>query len=198
MINLLTDERKKSIAYAKRNNQLLKWLIILGVALGGMVIIFAGSLFYIKQDIKAHEVSIAKSQASLEAQDEKGTLERVTEISGRLSLVVDVLSREVVFSKLLPHVGSLMPEGTSLNGLTLSRDTQGGIDLSIGARDYYTASQVLTNLQASDNQLFANADANSVDCESSTNAFYPCEVTIRAVLVKENPFLLLNMEDKDE
>ena len=104
MINLIPSSQKKSMAYARRNSMILKWLVIMLVAIAGLLVIFGGSLFYIKQDIKAHENSIKSGQKSLSDQDEQKTLERVSEISGRLSLVVDVLSKEVIFSKLLPHI----------------------------------------------------------------------------------------------
>ncbi len=193
MINLIPSSQKKSMAYARRNSMILKWVIIMLIAIAGLLVIFGGSLFYIKQDIKAHENSIKSGQKSLSDQNEQKTLERVSEISGRLSLVVDVLSKEVIFSKLLPHIGSLMPEGASLNGLSLSRESAGGIDLTIGATNYIVAAQALANIQASENLLFENADANDIVCDGiSNNGPYPCQATIRAVLVKDNPFLLLN------
>lgn len=198
MINLIPSEKKTTIAYARRNAFLLRWLSMISLAVIGLFIIFGGSMFYLKQESKAFEQSISTTQKSLESQKEKETLERVAEISGRLSLVVDVISREVVFSELIPHIGALMPNGTVLQGLSLSRDTQGGLDLSIGATDYITASQALVNLQSSDSLLFEGADANNIVCEGIEDPVYTCVASIRAVIVKDNPFLFLNQEKKNE
>lgn len=198
MINLLPQDRRDSIDYARKNVLLLRWIMIILIAILLLIVIAGGSLFYLKQDVKAREESIAKNKQSLSDQKEEETLKRVSEISGRLSLVVDVLSREVVFSKLIPHIGSLIPDGAALNGLSLSRDTEGALDLSISALDYNTASQALINIQASESLLFEGADANNVTCEGITEGPYPCLVSIRAVLVKDNPFLLLNQENLNE
>lgn len=199
MINLIPNNKKNTITYARYNSVLLKWLIMILIVIAGLLVILGGSLFYIKQDIKAHEESINSSKKSLADQNEQATLERVSEVSGRLLLVVDVLSKEVVFSKLLPHIGSLMPNGASLNGLSLSRESAGGIDLTIGAANYIVAAQALANLQASESLLFESADANDIVCDGvSDNSTYPCQATIRAVLVKDNPFLLLNQGVSDE
>lgn len=198
MINLMPKEQKTSIAYARRNSQMLRWVSMMIIAVVGLVVISAGSLFYIKQESKAYQQSIVDTEKDLKDQNEEKTLERVGEIGGRLSLVVNVLSREVLFSKLLPHLGSVIPDGAILQELSLSRETVGGIDLSIGAVDYETASQILVNLQASESLLFQGADVNNVVCEGTENPKYPCLVSIRAVLVKDNPFLLLNSEDNNE
>lgn len=198
MINLIPASNKASIYYARRNSFILGWLSLILFAVIGLVIILGGSMFYIRQEIKSNEQSIKTAQESLASQNEKETLERVAEISGRLSLAADVISKEVLFSKLLPYIGALMPDGTVLQGLSLSRDTQGGLDLTISATDYITASQALVNLQASDSLLFEGADANNITCDGSTDPVYKCVASFRATLVKDNPFLLLNQGAKDE
>ncbi len=197
MINLIPTDHKQAISYARQNSKLIGWLTGILVAVVGLAIIAGGGLFYINQDINTYKATIDNSKQKLKAENEEETLARVDEISGRLSLVVDVLSREVLFSKLLPHVGSLMPNGTVLDNLSLSRDQVGGIDLSIGAVDEFAASQALVNLQTSENILFTGADANSVTCENKDTA-YACTVSIRAVMVEDNPFLLLNQGGQDE
>lgn len=198
MINLIPTDHKQSIAYARHNTKLVGWLIGIAVAVVGLAIVVGGGLFYINQDVQNYKQAIAESEANLKAENEEEALARVAEISGRLSLVVDVLSREVLFSKLLPYLGSLMPEGTSLESLSLSREQAGGIDLSIGAVNEFAASQALVNLKSDKNLLFTAADANAVTCENTAPAVYPCTVTIRAILVDENPFRLLNQGEKKE
>lgn len=191
MINLIPTGHKQSIAYARHNSKLVGWLMGIAIAVVGLAIVVGGGLFYINQDINNYKQSNAVSQETLKSEDEEETLARVAEISGRLSLVVNVLSREVLFSKLLPYLGTIMPNGTILEGLSLSRDQSGGIDLSIGAVDEFAASQALANIKADGNLLFTAADANSITCENK-ETIYVCTVTIRAVLTEENPFSLLS------
>lgn len=198
MINLIPDTQKEVILFARRNNLLVKWVIGVAIAVAGLALIAGGGLFYLRQDSNTYANSIEQARTNLKAQDEKETLDTIGEISGRLSLAVDVLSKEVQFSKLLPYIGTLMPDGTILNDLSLSRDTAGGIDLSIGAVDYQAASQALVNLQQTDDpSLFKGADANSIDCEGSEDeAPYVCTASIRVVLAEKNPFQLLQQGNK--
>lgn len=200
MINLIPPAQKQDIAYGRKNNMLVKWVAGSLIALIGLAIIGGGCLFYLQQDSKTYQASIDEAKSNLKTQNETETLARVGEISGRLNLVVDVLSKEVVFSELIPHLGSLMPEGAILRDLSINREQTGAIDLSIGAVNEFSASQALKNIQSSDDSLiFRGADANTINCEGADDqAPYICTATITAVLTDTNPFLLLNQGAKDE
>lgn len=193
MINLMPPDKKSQITYARRNNFLIRWVIGIMFATAGIFVITGAGLFFLQRDSSNYRTSISESEQRLKEQKEEDTLAKVEDISGSLSLVVNVLSREVLFSKLLPHIGALMPDGTILRGLSLSRDQTGGIDLSIGAVDYESAAQALVNIQDSKSLLFTGADANKINCEGTEeDAPYICTATVRAVLTSDNPFLLLN------
>ncbi|MBA2279098.1 hypothetical protein H0V99_01490 [Candidatus Saccharibacteria bacterium] len=196
MINLMPPEYRQAISFSRRNTALIKWLIGIGIAATGLVLIAGGSMFYLKQDSKSLQQSIDSTKADLKSSNEEETLKRVAEISGSLKLVVDVLSREVLFSKLLQQIGLVMPSGTILQDLSLSRDLQGGIDLLVGASSYNTATQAQVNLQDQANGIFEKADIQSLSCEESSGVSgYPCQASMRALFIKDNnPFLLLNQE----
>lgn len=197
MINLIPTDHKTSITYARRNSKITGWLIGAIIAISGLAIIAGGGLFYINQDIARNEASIKETQSALTAENEKETLTRVEEIGGRLSLVVNVLSRELLFSKLLPYLGALMPEGAIFENFSLARDQIGGIDLTIGAIDEFAASQALANIKDPENLLFSEADANQITCENK-NTIYVCTASIRAILIEKNPFLLLSQGASDD
>jgi hypothetical protein len=107
-----------------------------------------------------------------------------------------VLSKEILFSKLIQQVGAAMPANTSLNGLSINK-VQGGIDLTASAVDYTAATQVQVNLSDAQNKIFTQADIVSINCSTGTSSStqdttYPCTVTIRALFAKNNPFLFIN------
>lgn len=195
MINLMPPAAKESILYARRNTILIKWMTFIGFAAAGVVLIAAAGLFYLKQDSSSYRASIDETKAELAAQNEADTLKRVEEISGNLKLVVDVLSNEVQFSRLLQQIGLVMPSGTILQDLSLSSDLDGGINLIIGASSYERATQAQVNLSDASNRIFEKADIVSLTC-SDTNPRdprYPCTAEMRALFIKDNnPFLLLN------
>lgn len=197
MINLMPPAQKEAILYARRNNFLIRWIVAILLAAVGIVVVAGGSLFYLSKDTKAYEEKNNETKAILAAQNETETLSRVSEISGSLKLVVDVLSSQVIFSELLPHIGEIMPSGTVLQDLSLNSQLKGGIDLEIGAVSQQAAAQAQVNLSDRANGVFEKADINSLTCGVSDEPTpYPCKVTIRALFINgENPFLLLNQGD---
>lgn len=200
MINLLPPDHKQAIRFARFNSTLVKWLSGIGIAAAGIAVITGGSLFYLRQDSSSLRTSIEHSKAELESRKEDATLQQAAEMSGNVKLAVDVLSNEVLFSKLLRQIGFALPAGTVLQSLSLTSDLGNtGIDLQIGSLDYETGTRAHVNLNDSSNGIFEKADLNSVTCETGTEeeepSPYPCQVSIRALFMEENPFLFISKEN---
>ncbi|MCW1908828.1 MAG: hypothetical protein KIH63_005835 [Candidatus Saccharibacteria bacterium] len=192
MINLLPTDVKNNIAYARHNRKLLRWCLGLIVGMAGTGLIVAFGLFYINQATNAYSEQISKTKLDLENQQLSQTEKRVEEISSSLKLMVQVLSREILFSKLLQQVGTAMPANSSLTGISISK-LSGGIDLTAMAADYDTATQIQVNLKDPANKIFENADLVNITCSAnSSDPRYPCTVTIRALFAKNNPFLFIS------
>lgn len=198
MINLLPTEQRKATLFARRNTTLVRWLIGILVATAGIAVITGGSLFYLKRDSTALKNEIDKTKAELVKQDEKKTLDRAEEMSGNLKLAVDVLSNEVLFSKLLQSIGEVMPPGTVLQSLSLTNDIASqGIDLEIGAIDYESGTRAHVNLNDSTNEIFERADLQTVKCDNQneeSTSIYVCTASIRALFSSNNPFMLIGKE----
>ncbi len=193
MINLLPPEFKQNIVYARRNTRLLHWTITMSLSMVGTAVIVLFGLFYINQSSNAYAAQIAKTEAELAAQKLPEIQKQVEDISGSLKLVVQVLSREILFSELLKQIGAAIPAKASLTGLSISK-VSGGIDLTAVASDYNTATQVQVNLQDPANKIFDKADIVSITCAatSTSDPDHPCTVTIRAQFSSNNPFLFIH------
>lgn len=195
MINLLPPEVKENITYARRNTRLRKWCIALFVsvlAIGGVVV--AGQL-YMQQSIRAYSTQVEQDKQQLEAQKLTETQNKVKDLTNSLKLVVQVLSREILFSKLLSQIGAALPNGSVLTDLSINT-VQGGLDLRASAVDYQTATQVQINLQDPNNKIFEKADIVNVQCAGTSTlgtapSEYPCTVQVRALFAKNNPFLFI-------
>jgi hypothetical protein len=189
MINLMPPELKNQITYARRNTKLRRYALAIVVGIAGIAaVVFAGQL-YIDQSIDAYQKQVEQSRSILAAQKLDETQKHVQDISNSLKLVLQVLAREVLFSKLLQQVGAAMPAGSALQSLSIS-GVQGGIDLQAVAADYQTATQVQVNMQDPRNKIFEKADLVSVNCNSDNvvDPRYPCQVSIRALFASNNPF----------
>ncbi len=191
MINLLPPDIKQAYHYARRNHHLSRWIMALLLVLAGALVITAAGWFYLNQTSRQYQSQIAASQKNLEAQDYKGVESQIKEMSNNLKLSVQVLSKQILFSELLTHLGTIMPKDTKLSTLTISQ-TEGGLDITAMAKTYASATQIQVNLSDSNNKLFSKVDLVSITCNDSDTSGYPCKVSLRALFAEENPFLFIN------
>jgi hypothetical protein len=198
MINLLPPELKTSYSYARRNVSLRKWVVVILIALIGLGVLGTFGLLALQQSSLDTDKAIVKSEQSLKQQNYEATQKQVKDITTSFKLVVKVLGQEVLFSQLLKQIATTIPLGSNLTGLTISQ-TQGAIDITANAIDYRTATQVQVNLADPNNKIFSKADIISITCNTKTDAstsgtaaLYPCNVNIRALFAKDNPYLFIN------
>lgn len=192
MINLLPSGLKQDYRYARRNRRVMHWIVGFGLGIAGMAVITGAGLFYMNHSIDSYTKQVATSNAQLQSQNLSGLQKQVTDISNNLKLVVQVLSKEVLFSKLLSRLGSVTPSNVILTNLAISQ-TEGAIDITAQTGSYNAATQLQVNLSDPNNQIFSKADIVSITCSSNaTNAKYPCTATLRALFATNNPFLFIS------
>lgn len=197
MINLLPPELKQGYKYARFNRRLLHWITAFIFAIAGVAVITTAGLLLMQSSINTYKSRISNTQAQLASQNLTGVEAQVTTISNNLKLMVKVLSKEILFSKLLTQLGNITPSNVELTGLSISQ-AQTAIVVTAQASDYNAATQLEANLSSPSNQVFAKADLVSVTCANGTQAAqlpnpnYPCTVNIQAVFTNNNPFLFIN------
>lgn len=195
MINLLPPDVKRSYWYAHRNVGLLRWIIALGIGLAGLAAISTAGLIYIRQQAQGYTGQIAAAEASLKQQNLSATQKQVKDITGSLKLAVQVLSKEVLFSKLLNQLATVTPSNAVLTDLTIAQ-AQSAVTITATTTDYNAATQLQINLADPANRIFAQADIISIACNatpvSGVVPHYPCTVIIRALFASNNPFLFVN------
>ncbi|MGH7142483.1 MAG: PilN domain-containing protein [Candidatus Saccharimonadales bacterium] len=197
MINLLPPDVKTSYGYAYRNTRLVRWVIAFSLSFIGLIVISTAGILWIHQTAQTYTSQITTEQNSLNQQKLPATEAQVQDISNNLQLTVKVLSQEVLFSKLLQQLATVMPSNTILTDLNIAQ-IQGGVDITAQATNYNTATQVQVNLAAPTNKIFTQADIENINCVTGSaisnplTAQYPCTVTIRALFAPNNPFLFIN------
>lgn len=197
MINLLPPELKEGYRFARRNVGLRKWLFYCVFALVGLVGITTYGMLTLHQSTKHYEQQISSTQQALKSANFDETQKQIKDISSSFKLVVQVLGNEVLFSDLFKQIGALIPANAKLTSQTISQN-QSAIDISAKAKDYATATQIQVNLNDPSNKIFSKADIVSISCGSSqqgsddTQQKYPCNVSIRALFAKNNPYLFVN------
>lgn len=200
MINLLPPELKQEYRYARYNRRLLYWLSASVLAIGGVVAIATVGLLIMGNNMDTYKTRIATAQTQLANQNVTGVQQQVTDMSNNLKLMVTVLSKEILFSKLLAQLGTLTPPNVVLTNLSISQ-TEKAIDITAQTANYNAATQLQVNLADPHSQIFSKADIVNINCASSgsttpgaSNTVYPCTVDIKALFTSNNPFLFINQK----
>jgi Tfp pilus assembly protein PilN len=192
VINLLPPDVKEEYRYARRNRFLVRWVTAASLCLLGGVLLLGGGFLYMHQAINTTTKQIALSNQQLESQHLTKVQAEVGSISNNLKLVVQVLSKEILFSQLLQRLGTVTPGNAILTNLNITQ-AQGGVEIVAQTTNYDAATQLQINLADPKNQIFSKADIVSIICQSGANAgAYPCTADIRALFATDNPFLFIN------
>lgn len=195
MINLLPQEQRNEIMYARRNTKLLRWVIGLSVAMALMVVLWGIGYFYIAASTASYRSHVEEKRQALKSEELTQAKDRIQNFSNNIKLVLAVLSQQVVFSDLFREIGSIMPPGTVLSTIEIN-EVEGGIDLTVKASNYNAATQTQVNLEDPSNTLFEKVDIISVNCGGSGE--YRCTANLRALFKDDNPFLFLNRANQNE
>lgn len=183
MINLLPPIHYQAMRIGRTNTRLLHWLVMAAVAVGGLILIVGAGWLYLNHQNTKLNASISSVNQQLEGQNLTEVQKQAKDINGNIKIINQVLSREIRFSALIQEIGSVLPPGTVLNSLTLSK-VDGPIDLSTSARDYPAASQIAVNLSDPKNNIFEKVDIVSINCNAAATTAYACDATYKALFSK--------------
>lgn len=196
MINLLPPSHKRALVYARRNTRLRAGVVGLSAGLILLMLVATGGFLILRQEVHSYNNNTANIEAELSRKGETSTITRMNNISNTLNLVVKVLSEQVLFADLFQQVGTIMPDGSILQNLSLTGDMTMGVDLQIGSVDYNTGTQVLVNFQDKNNKIFEKADLISLTCAdpATSEGPYYCTGNIRATFQEESQFSFLKRQ----
>lgn len=196
MINLLPDEKKEQLQYARKNRSLIIWCASILVSVVGMfgLLLFGSS--YIANSESQLSTSLDISNQRIEASGLVSDQLELEKLSNKLKTVVTILSKQVLFSELLPRMGSILPDGVLLRQINVSSDDQ-GLSLELLATEARLSATAQLNLESAENNIFEKADIESVDCSlqpssSGAPSLYPCTITMRVLFKQNSDFFFFN------
>ncbi len=201
MINLLPPEYKQTLFYSKRNRTMSRWVVALLLALLFSLIIVGVGWIYLDQSVKREAKDVEQTEAALKEQNIDETTAKVEEISNNTKLVLNVLSREILFSKLIKQLGASLPPGTALESITLE-GIEGGLTIQAFATNFNSASQIQVNLNDPENKIFKQADIETITCPTATaetseqeQSLYPCTVRLKALFSDNTEYRYIGGEE---
>ncbi len=158
MINLLPDGIKSDRRYATLNRKISHYFGLLLV----IVSLFCGSYGYgyltLTQEREQIDATITTKSAELT--DLESLSAEAQSISDTISTAATLLNREIRFSELIQKIGSVMPSGAKLNGLSLTGDKTSPLEIQAVLESPEQAGVLQNNLLTLD--LFEAADIQDV------------------------------------
>ncbi|MEO7617884.1 MAG: hypothetical protein ABIS59_03505 [Candidatus Saccharibacteria bacterium] len=134
MINLLPPDIKTQMKYSRYNRMALgyvKLAILVIVVLSG---IFVGTIFYVNRETTQIAASVQERQAEL---DTKLAFQKeAQDVSDRLQAIKTLDASQTRFSVLLDDLAKYLPQGVSLEGITLTGDDKKPLSIAISGTSY--------------------------------------------------------------
>ncbi|HCM51909.1 TPA: hypothetical protein DIS56_02130 [Candidatus Saccharibacteria bacterium] len=191
MINLIPPAYGQAIRIGRTNTRLMRWLLSVTAAAAGLIVIVGVGWLYLNHQNSKLTKDISSVQQQLDAQNLGEVQKQAQTINSNVKVINQVLNREIRFSNLIQEIGSVLPNGSVLNSLTLSK-VDGAVDLSTGTRDYTAASQIAVNLSDPKNNIFEKVDIVNITCDASPTSTYACNANYKALFSKTTKNRFLN------
>ena len=168
MINLIPTKVKKNIKFAKYNVLSVKYITLVLT----LIAIMVGLLIYSKSTLTNTQSNLKRSVEENQARAAKlkSVNDDAKELSDTIKTIGNIFNQEVRFSELLKEIGAILPAGTTLSSLILSRDATNPVRLSVKLDTAEKAGVLQQNIIES--KLFVGADIINVTDSTLDNSIY--------------------------
>ena len=180
MINLLPPETKTQISAARANRLLLRYNLLLLIAVVfmlaaiGLVYIYLGSAKASAESTIAENISRAGDYGSVESD--------ANHFRQQLTNVKQILDNDTKYTKVALEIAAVLPSGVILETLNLDSATFGTpTTLTAKVTDYTTVLKLKESLQQS--TIFSDASIQSISDDSDGN--YPLTATFSVTIRKD-------------
>jgi len=179
MINLLPAEIRLERQYGRKNRILVGYVLALITTALLVAIVMIGSRQFFGTDESAIKNEIEQNNSTILALQAK-TADINTTVA-RLDTVNKLYDSGISFSELVPKIGSLLPEGTVLNALSLTGASTDTLNLDVDLERPELAATLVTNLL--DSKLFEAADIGNINPKGADGDKYRYGTTVRVSFV---------------
>lgn len=180
MINLLPPETKSQIAAARTNRLLLRYNILLLVAIAFLLAAIVIVYFYLSNTKAAAEAQIADSRSKVS--DYSAVEAEANSFRQNLASAKQILDSDVRYTKVILDIAGVLPGGVVLDTLVLDSATFGSpMVLTANAKDYPTVLALKDSLQSS--SVFSDVSIQSIT--NSSDGAYPLTAAFSVTIRKD-------------
>lgn len=187
MINLLPDSHKKELRAARTNVVLVRYISILGGAIGVLAILVGAAyilLMNTQQNVQAQVDENVVRVSSFDA-----TRTEADRFRSDLANAKIILDGEITYSQLIYDISDVIPKDVILDSLTLDSQTLGSKATMNASARTYEAAVKLKEVFVNNPKLFTGVYFETLSYQNSEDASkpepYPVKVTMSVVIMKE-------------
>lgn len=138
MINLLPPDVKEQVRYAKLNRLVLRYVRVTVLVVMVLAAVFGWALYQVNHESEVARSDMAQKQSQLD-QLNKTTVPKAKEASDRLAAIKYVQDSQTRFSSLINDIAKVVPQGVSIDSMTLTGDDKTPVRIGISATTYQGA-----------------------------------------------------------
>jgi len=170
VINLLPPEIKDQIRFAKLNRLAIGYVRVSVAVVAVLGVIFGVSIYYLGVQTKNVAADVAEKQAVIAALNKTFT-PKARDASDRLSAIKYVLATQTRFSAVIADIAKVVPQGVSINSMTLTGNDAAPVRIAVTASSYSGAlafrNALITSPRISGADLETISSSNGSSFETS-------------------------------
>lgn len=167
MINLLPHSIREERMYGRRNRALASYVAALLVAALLVAAVMLGSLSFVGADENQIKSTIDNNQSKIAALEAE--ISDLSNVVSKLNITNNLYESSISFSELIPAIGALLPQGSIINGLSLTGGNTDPLTLEVNLTSAELAPVLQRNLVQSD--IFEAADVNSITAKDDDSPY---------------------------
>jgi hypothetical protein len=179
MINLLPEEIRIERQYGRKNRILVVYVLALLTTALLVATVMIGSRQFFSTDDSAIKTEIEQNNSTITVLQSRTA--DINTIVARLDTVNKLYDSGISFSELVPKIGSLLPEGTVLNALSLTGESTDTLNLDVDLERPELAATLVINLI--DSKLFEAADIGNINPKGAEGDRYQYGTSVRVSFV---------------
>jgi len=180
MINLLPDETKKQLRAGRANILMIKFIILLGIAVVFLSLACVAVYIFLASNKAANENSAKTGQTNNLT---TSVNQQAETLRTNLASVKSVLDQQISYSKIIMGIGAVLPIGTVLDTLVLNSDSLNSpITLSVKAKLNSDEPKLKANFDK--NNLFSGYKLGTIKTDATDISGYPITISISVTINK--------------
>ncbi len=182
MINLLPTREKREILAGRTNRLLARYIILLAIVMGLMLIVFVFVWFYLDNIRTTSQTKIDQNEAN--SRQLVTQQKAIDDFKSNLQTAKTILDKQVNYSHIILRIADTIPHGVTIEQLSLDPTTF-GTPTTLTARAKSQAAVLALKTALTNSPYYSNAHFDTIALPDTPGNEYPYQVTMTVTLTRE-------------